>query len=43
MKKLLILALSLIIAIAVMAESTTTSEPVLKEKTEQSLLQNIEE
>ena len=43
MKKLLILALSLIIAIAVIAESTTTSEPVLKEKTEQSLLQNIEE
>ena len=43
MKKLLILVLSLIIAIAVIAESTTTSEPVLKEKTEQSLLQNIEE
>ena len=43
MKKLLILALSLIIAIAVIAESTTTSEPVIKEKTEQSLLQNIEE
>lgn len=42
MKKLLVLSLSLFITVSVVAETTIAKESVLKEKTEMSLLQKIE-